>query len=592
MPPRESHPTSPLRPLPVRHLPLLRHAIDELGIRAAVDRLSAPDPRHLVSDGDCVAVMIMNILHGRVALYEMGTWLADTDVDLLLGEGTPAECFHDDRLGHALDRLFNVGTEYLFSEVARGVLRRPCLGTSYAVHMDTTSVSLHGAYEEDPQRPWPEGAPQPARGFSKDKRPDLKQLIFGLSVHGPTRIPLGFNVLDGNTADPKANRFQIESLAQLLPAEHDVTLVADCKFVDGVTLGAAAASGLHYVSLLPHTFGLRAELVEDVRTKGTELAHLGTFPGRTLDLPSRTYRGVSFVRPFPMVMPGGAHVEQAHRFLVVRSSSQEAEFDETIDRRADKEKASLDRTLEKLTKREFACETDLRAELARAVQRVDYHEVVTDVREEDVARKRSGPGRPRKGDAVPMERVWRLAGYGVERDAGRISVARFHAAHFVLVTDHTDATAWDDERIFTTWRGQQSIEGHAGFRWLKGVADVAPVFLDLPHRIQALALVFMLALMVRNWMEAHIRATLARTGKLLPNFLDKPIARPTAENVWWLFRSVIILATVEEERIAHRDVHFLEGYALDVLEIFGVDERLFTRPPRKSVMLTRAISAM
>jgi hypothetical protein len=371
-----------------------------------------------------------------------------------------------------------------------------------------------------------------------------------------------------------------------------VTLVADCKFVDAVTLGAAAASGFHYVSLLPHSFTLRAELVEAVRTNGTELALLGTFRGRTLESPSRTYRGASFVRPFPTAMPDGQRVERSHRFLVLRSSTQEEEFDETIDRRLAKEKAGLDRILEKLARRKFACETDLRADLARAVRGADYHEVVTDVREEEASLKRTGPGRPRKGDPVPTERVWRLAGHSVERDEERISVARFHAAHFVLVTDHTDTNAWSDERIFTTWRGQQSIEGHAGFRWLKGVADVAPVFLDLPHRIQALALVFMLALMVRNWMEAHIRATLARTGNLLPNFLDKPIARPTAENVWWLFRSVIILATVDGERIVHRDVHFLEGYALDVLEIFGIDERLFTRPPRKSGIITPAISAM
>jgi hypothetical protein len=94
--------------------------LDELGIREAIDRLSPPDPRHVVTDGDWVAVMVMNILHGRVALYDMGTWLADTDVELLLGEGVSAEAFHDDRLGHALDRLFAVGTEFIFSEVARG----------------------------------------------------------------------------------------------------------------------------------------------------------------------------------------------------------------------------------------------------------------------------------------------------------------------------------------------------------------------------------------------------------------------------------------------------------------------------------------
>ena len=583
MPPRPSHETSPLRPLPVRHLPLIRHAIDELGIREAVDRLSPADPRHVVTDGDCVAVMVMNILHGRVALYDMGTWLADTDVELLLGEDVPADAFHDDRLGHALDRLFEAGTEYIFSEVARGVLRRPEIGTAYAVHADTTSVSLHGRYEEDPRHPWPEGSPRPALGYAKDHRPDLKQLVFGLSIHGPTRIPLGFSVLDGNTADPRANRFQIETLTQLLPSEHDVTLVADCKFVDALTLGSARTSGFHYVSLLPHNFSLREQLVEEVRRVGTKLALIGTFPGRRLDDPARVYAATSFVRPFPVEDPAtGERTTMDHRFVVIRSSTQEEEFDSTTDSRVGKAAVKLDAALTKLAAREFACETDLRRELARLERGAEYHRVLADVRAVEQPRKRAGPGRPRKDEPIEMVTSWRLIGHTLERDEEGIAVARFHAAHFVLVTDHIDGAQWSDQRIFETWRGQQSIEGHAGFRWLKGVAEVAPVFLKLPHRVQALALVFMLALLVRNWLEAYVRARLAETGKQLPNFNDKLISRPTAENVLYLFRAVTVIATVEDDRIAHRQVHFLEGYAYDVLWLFGLSQLLFTHPPRKS----------
>ena len=61
-----------LRPVVLRHLPLLREAIDRLGIRDVIDDLLPPDRRSEVSDGDCVTLMIANILHGRVALYNMG----------------------------------------------------------------------------------------------------------------------------------------------------------------------------------------------------------------------------------------------------------------------------------------------------------------------------------------------------------------------------------------------------------------------------------------------------------------------------------------------------------------------------------------
>jgi len=61
-----------LRPAVLRHLPLVRHTIDHLGIHRTIDRLLPKDGRMDVSDAECVDLMIINILHGRVALYKMG----------------------------------------------------------------------------------------------------------------------------------------------------------------------------------------------------------------------------------------------------------------------------------------------------------------------------------------------------------------------------------------------------------------------------------------------------------------------------------------------------------------------------------------
>lgn len=295
------------------------------------------------------------------------------------------------------------------------------------------------------------------------------------------------------------------------------------------------------------------------------------------------YAATSFVRPFPVEDPAsGERSTVDHRFVVLRSTTQEEEFDGTTDSRVGKAAVTLDAALNKLAAREFACEADLSSELARLERGAEYHRILADLHAVEQPQKRAGPARPRKDEPPKMDTTWRLIDHGLERDEARIAVARFHAAHFVLVTDHVDGAQWSDQRIFETWRGQQSIEGHAGFRWLKGVADVAPVFLKLPHRVQALALVFILALLVRNWLETYGHARLADTGKQLPNFNDKLISRPTAENVLYLFRAVTVIATVEDDRTAHRQVHFLEGYAHDVLWLFGLTQRLFTRPPRKS----------
>ncbi len=51
------------------------------------------------------------------------------------------------------------------------------------------------------------------------------------------------------------------------------------------------------------------------------------------------------------------------------------------------------------------------------------------------------------------------------------------------------------------------------FRRLKNVVGMAPVFLNAPHRIAALDLVFVLPPLVRHYLQVELRNQLADTGK-------------------------------------------------------------------------------
>lgn len=106
-----------LSPATLQHLPLVREAISELGIDRVLDEVLPPDPRMKVTDADCVALMILNVLHGRVALYHMADWLSGTDAAVLLGPDCPAASFTDTRLAETLDRIFEAGTDDVLSAV-------------------------------------------------------------------------------------------------------------------------------------------------------------------------------------------------------------------------------------------------------------------------------------------------------------------------------------------------------------------------------------------------------------------------------------------------------------------------------------------
>jgi hypothetical protein len=115
-----------------------------------------------------------------------------------------------------------------------------------------------------------------------------------------------------------------------------------------------------------------------------------------------------------------------------------------------------------------------------------------------------------------------------------------------------------------------------GFRWLKGPNMVAPMFLNTPARIAAIGMVFVLALLVRNYIQAVVRANLAeREGLTFPNMDYKPTKSPTTENVFWLFRNVGSVVVSKAGVEIDRRVTGLDEHCRLAMRLLGVSERAF-----------------
>ncbi len=573
-----------IRSLPVGHLPVIRACLDKLGVFAALDEHL---PRHALahaSDAECLAVMVLNILSGRVALWRMDQRFEHIDLELLLGEGVQAGWFHDNRLGRALDHIDEVGTDTLLSDIVLRYLRGR-EAEPFSVHLDHTTLKLYGVYETDQQ-------PTPAHGFSKDHRPDLKQLVFGMSLHGAVGIPLTMGLHSGNTSDHVANRDHLSRLADLLPDPDEVTVVADCKLVDGDTLGRLTSAGFHFVSLVPKTFGVRAELIDEAWEAAPEVADwpvLASKPGAKKADPELHYRGRSFTGRFTMQLPSeddGAPVASTEemRCLVVHSDALADRFDKAMDGKVDREARELAKTHRRVLAKEFACAADAEAAMAPLVKRLRWHGATVSVEQKEIVEKRSRRGRPPKDAPPPPSRTVFVPTVTLARDDEAIAAARRRASCFVLVTDW-DADEWSDERVLEEYRHQSMVEGHTGFRWLKGPAAVAPVFLETPTRIRALGFVFMIALMVRNFIQFTLRGEMKRRGRGVRHpFRKKPDDNLTTEMALVWFDGVMTTALRMPGTDWMRRTTRLSEHALDVLQLLGIDEAVFSRPPPRAKM--------
>lgn len=115
------------------------------------------------------------------------------------------EAFNEDRAGRALDTLAPADPHKVFRAIAQKGVLGDGVDPSW-LHADTTSKGFSGAYDEEDAG---EGAMEEAAlrityGYSRDKRPDLKQILVGVGVT-PEGIPVCGQVLDGNPSDMTFN---------------------------------------------------------------------------------------------------------------------------------------------------------------------------------------------------------------------------------------------------------------------------------------------------------------------------------------------------------------------------------------------------
>jgi transposase len=226
---RSAHGT--LRSSTVGALPILNRVLQRMRLEEHL-RAYLPDEDHRTrpSTSKALVVLVRNLLLSREPLYGIGEWAAQHAPHLLGIAAEELARLNDDRMGRALDRLFLADMSSLALAVALQVVRTFDVSLD-ELHNDSTTITFAGVYAQADGRPF---LGQPTLcitwGHNKDHRPDLKQLLFLLTVAEDGGVPLHFRVADGNTADVGTHRDTWDLLARLA-GRCDFLYIADCKLV-------------------------------------------------------------------------------------------------------------------------------------------------------------------------------------------------------------------------------------------------------------------------------------------------------------------------------------------------------------------------
>jgi hypothetical protein len=180
------------------------------------------------------------------------------------------------------------------------------------LHTDSTTLKVYGAYARDER----EEGTVVTYGDSRDHRPDLKQLLCGLTATAEGVLVWG-HITNSNQSNSTEHRFHITQLRQHLPDLGEPLLVADSKFFAGDAIALAAAHRFRFITLLPQTVGLRQELIDDPTLR--DLLPLWERPGRRKG-ERQAYHGAPVVRPYLWKTAAGEVQELPLRLLVVEST--------------------------------------------------------------------------------------------------------------------------------------------------------------------------------------------------------------------------------------------------------------------------------
>jgi transposase len=509
-------------------LPILDRLFDRLRLASILrDYLPREDRRSRISTATGLLLLLKNLLVAREPLYGLGEWAARHVPELLGLAPAQLPALNDDRVGRCLDRLFDADIPSLTLAVVVHAVREFEVDLD-ELHNDSTTITVHGDYEAADRERTLRGRLRTAVtwGHNKDHRPDLKQLLYILTVARDGAVPVQFRVQSGNTTDDRSHRDTWDFLGKLT-GRCDFLYVADCKLATAENMAYIHRHGGRFLSVLPRTRG------EDAAFRAEVLA--GRVHWRVIH--DQSDDAGELVDRFSIHEPEVTSVE-GYR-LIWYHSARKAELD------AAGRLQKIERAVGRLTELRAKLASPRtrhrdRAKVAEAVEAIleetgtaAWITVAIEERAEETFRqqRRGRPG----ADTLYVKRERKRFDVTHRVELERLDEEARSDGIFPLISNEPSMSA---KELLLSYKEQPMIEKRFG--QLKTDFVVAPVFLKEVSRIQALLCVYFLALLVESLLERELRRAMEREGiASLPLYPEgRACRRPTARKVIDLFEGV------------------------------------------------------
>jgi transposase len=539
-----SKPSLSIAPIRRGPIPIIDAFLNQLGIEKAFSDQIDADPRDKIPVGKTLSIVLRNIILERFPLYKMGEWATMRGLVPLHMK----DCFNDDRIGRALHRLFEADRAAIITTIVLQAIDAFKLNTR-RIHNDSTTVTFHGDYTGHPHT----RAAKPKHGINKDHRPDLKQVLFSLSVAGDEAVPLYFKIWDGNITDDTTHLRNWMALRNLVGTA-TFTYVADCKLCVRDVLMFIHTEGGFFVTVVPETRKEIDQLQQWIQT------HTPAWHEASREPDPRNKHGAphvywTFESPFLS--------SEGFRIIWVKSSQKQLDDEQRRSEKIERTEEGFALLAKKNHRNHAKLEKDIKA-ILNEFKSADYFHWRITLETEDLY-KQERRGRPdsqtkyRKIEKTFYRLTW-------SQNAEKVHYDTRYDGIFPLITNREEPGA----KILKIYKFQPRLEKR--HEQLKSVYNVAPVFLKNPERIEALLMLYFLSLLITALIERKVRQEMVlRSLRSIPIYPEeRECKKPTADKILALFNDVRIQYIVKGSKVIREvpdDLSNIQSQVLDLLHI-------------------------
>ena len=467
-----------------------------------------------------LGVLLRSILVERDPIYRQQETVSTYAPSAFGLEPEMLSSIGDDAIGRALDRLFDADRGSLLTELVVTAGDEFDLSLE-ELHNDSTSIRFCGQYASSGRSIRGKKPPWITYGYSKDHRPDLKQLLFVLTTTRDGGIPAQFRCEDGHASDSRTHEETWDALCRIT-GRTDFLYVADSKLCSADPMDHIDGNGGRFVTVMPRSRQEDQRFREWIQTHEPtwELAWNRPHPRRKGGPRDRWW---TFRDPIPS--------REAWPIVWIYSNLLKLHQGKRRHERlakAEQELEELDEQLAgqrpRLRKKEQVQERVERILRRRKVARYLSVEIYA---EEQHAYRQVGPGRPTENTQYRRKttRRWRLR-WSLNEEA--IEYDRRSDGMYPLLTNDRQLLPVE---VLEAHKRQPTIEKR--FQQTKTVLEITPVLLKNAGRVEAFFLLFFLALLVQALIERELRQAMQHHGIAhLPLYPEERIThRPTAEQI-------------------------------------------------------------